>query len=116
MFNNEKIIDGSTLRPTIGSIGISNEYVTNLRKKMLVKLSYSEAIKEGHKPGDGKRGVYYMLKNAKQMPNLVMAKKICEEGYIPQSHLNRQAKVILQSRRVKNFTYKNNKLTISFLP
>jgi len=56
LFKRSKIIDGSILRPVLKSGGVANESLTKLRQKMLVKLSYSEAVKQGHKPADGKRG------------------------------------------------------------
>ena len=116
LFKRKKIIDGSTLQPVFKRADFANEYITNLRKKMLIKLSYSEAVEQGHKPADGKRGVYYALINPKDIPTIAIAEKIRQEGYIPQSHLNRQAKTILISRRVRDFIYKGNKLTITFLP
>ena len=116
LFKRKKIIDGSILQPIVKNSSVANEYITNLRKKMLIKLSYSEAVKQGHKPADGKRGVYYALIKPNEVPNIAIAEKIRQEGYIPQSHLNRQVKAILIIRRVRDFTYKNNKLTITFLP
>jgi hypothetical protein len=115
LFKRSKIIDGSILRPVLKSGGVANESLTKLRQKMLVKLSYSEAVKQGHKPADGKRGVYYRLKTPNHEPDIATATKIYEQGHIPQSHLNRQVKAILLNRKVKTFTYKNNKLTITFL-
>lgn len=116
LFKRKKIINGSTLQPVFKKADFANEYVTNLRKKMLVKLSYSEAVKQGHKPADGKRGVYYALIKPNDVPNITIAEKIRQEGYIPQSHLNRQVKTILMSRRVREFAFKDNKLTVTFLP
>ncbi len=116
LFKRKKIIDGSTLQPVLQRADFANEYLSNLRKKMLIKLSYSEAVAQGHKPADGKRGVYYALIKPNDVPNIAIAEKIRLEGYISQSHLNRQAKAILNSRKVRDFTFKNNKLTITFLP
>ncbi len=116
LFKRKKIIDGSTLQPVLQNADFANESISNLRKKMLVKLSYSEAVKQGHMPADGKRGVYYALKKPNDVPNIAIAEKIRQKGYISQSHLNRQAKSILNSKKVRDLTYKNNKLIITFLP
>lgn len=114
LFNRRKIIDGSKLVPVLKQDGLSNEYKTRIRKYLLNKHSYRQAMALGHRAADGPRGISYSLKIT-EPPTQELARKIylgVPAGEEPSSHLS--VLDILKKNKVIRFVREPNRLVVYF--
>ena len=114
LFHRLKMIDGSRIVPVLKKDGLSNEYKTRIRKYLLNKHSYRQAIALGHRASDGPRGISYSLKIT-EPPTPELARNIylgVPAGEEPSPHLS--VLNILKKNKAIRFVRQPNRLVVYF--